>query len=378
MLLPLLLAAQTVAPADGPLAPHLEARGLATTRVFDGGRFPNVVVLTDGALLLTWGSSGVTSRRSDDGGETWGDPVSVAAPGFQGGGTLVDEASGDVLAWVEAHHPPAELWLYRSQDRGDTWARVEYALHPDAEGREPSMHMNEAGLTLVRGEHAGRLIRPSRWYAGANDAAKWPEHLTNAVYSDDGGATWHTSAPFPERGLGEAAIVELSDGRLYYNSRAHWPEADTPTRRRHAWSDDGGATWTGRALVDALPDGRQDRAYGCMGGLTRLPVDGRDVLLFSNLDTDRGVRERITVWASFDGGRTWPVKRLVHAGSSAYSSLAAGRPGTPSEAFAYLFFEEGGGASVARFDLAWVLGGEATGDGAVPDWVTPGEEDEDA
>ena len=95
------------------------------------------------------------------------------------------------------------------------------------------------------------------------------------------------------------------------------------------------------------------------------------MLLFSNLDTQEARRERITVWASFDGGRTWPVKRLVFDGPSAYSSLAAGRPGTPSEGWVYLFFEGGseGGSSVARFDLAWVLAGEATGDGAVPAWV---------
>jgi sialidase-1 len=31
------------------------------------------------------------------------------------------------------------------------------------------------------------------------------------------------------------------------------------------------------------------------------------------------------VWASFDGGKTWPVKRLVDEGSFAYSSLVTGR-----------------------------------------------------
>ena len=42
-------------------------------------------------------------------------------------------------------------------------------------------------------------------------------------------------------------------------------------------------------------------------------------------------REKITVWASFDGGRTWPVKRLVYDGPSAYSNLGVGRNGTPSQ-----------------------------------------------
>ena len=31
-----------------------------------------------------------------------------------------------------------------------------------------------------------------------------------------------------------------------------------------------------------------------------------------------------------------------------------------------------GGIQVTRFNLPWLLGGEATGDGEAPDWVTAG------
>ena len=108
-----------------------------------------------------------------------------------------------------------------------------------------------------------------------------------------------------------------------------------------------------------------------MGGLARLPVKGRDILVFSNLDTPKANRERITVWMSPDGGQTWPVKRLVYDGASAYSSMSAGRSGTPSEGSVYLMFEggPGGGAQIGRFNLAWVLQGELTGDGEIPDWL---------
>ena len=74
-----------------------------------------------------------------------------------------------------------------------------------------------------------------------------------------------------------------------------------------------------------------------------------------------------TVWASFDGGKTWPVKRLVHEGAFAYSSLAAGRAGTPSAGWIYLHFESDGGSKIARFNLAWIREGEQTGDGTMPD-----------
>ena len=126
--------------------------------------------------------------------------------------------------------------------------------------------------------------------------------------------------------------------------------------------------WQDWKVVDILPDGHQHRSYGCMGGLVRLPVSGKDVLIFSNIDTANAKRERGTVWASFDGGMTWPVKRLVFDGSFAYSSLNAGRPGTPSEGWIYLHFEGGpkSGSTIARFNLSWLLKGEPTGDGKVP------------
>ena len=109
-----------------------------------------------------------------------------------------------------------------------------------------------------------------------------------------------------------------------------------------------------------------------MGGLTRLPLRDRDILLFSNLDTEAAHRERVIVWASFDGGKTWPLKRLVDAGRSGYSSLAAGRGETPSEGWIYLFYEHDPikGAHMARFNLGWLLEGESTGDGPMPELKT--------
>lgn len=355
-------------PIEGALKPYLGKPQMEMRQVFKTERFPNVVVTLNGTVLATWGNSSVRARRSEDGGKTWGDEIVIADPGFQGGGVTVDETTGDILAFVEAEHPPAAITVYRSRDDGKSWQRQEVTIHPDSKGNMPSMHMNEHGITLRHGQHKGRLLRPTRWYAGKNDRSLWPEHYTNAMYSDDGGETWHTSDPFPENGTGEATLAELSDGRIYYNSRVHWQERPQNTRRRSAISNDGGKTWGDWRVIDILPDGHQHRSYGCMGGLARLPIAGKDILIFSNIDTANPTRERATVWASFDGGETWPRKRLVFAGKSAYSSLAAGRPGTPSEGWIYLHFEGGpdGGSQVARFNLSWLLEGESTGDGEIP------------
>lgn len=336
-----------------------------TQKIFDDERFPNIVVALDGTVIATWGSKKYRVRHSEDGGKTWGKEISISNPGFHGGGTLVDENTGDILLFVEDGHPPANLTVYRSKDNGKIWHAEEVTISPDSKGNNPAMHMNERGITLKNSKYAGRLIRPTRYYDGGNGEEFWDMHYTNAIYSDDGGRTWQTSEPFPAYGTGEAAIEELSDGTLYYNSRRHRSTDGLNCRMRHiAWSNDGGHTWTDLSVSDVLPDGPQGHDYGLMGGLVRLPVEGHDILLFSNIDSpgDRWQRERGMVWASFDGGKTWPVKRLVDEGGFAYSSMTAGRKGTPSEGWIYLLYEtiESGnysGARFVRFNLAWVTEG---------------------
>jgi sialidase-1 len=126
------------------------------------------------------------------------------------------------------------------------------------------------------------------------------------------------------------------------------------------------------SVSDVLPDGNQHTEYGLMAGLVRLPVEGYDILIYSNIDVPSTEEEetysygqrvngrmRGTVWASFDGGKTWPVKKLVDEGSFAYSSLAAGREGTPGEGIIYLLYESSGGGKIARFNLAWLTGGRS-------------------
>ncbi len=166
---------------EGPLKPHLGKPHLDILQVFQGERFGNIVITFKGTVVATWGTSHVRAKRSEDGGKTWGPEIVIAKPGFQCGGLTVDETSGDILAFVEDRHPPAPLRVFRSSDDGKSWKKIEVTIHPDAEGNAPSMHMNEHGITLGHGKHKGRLIRPSRFYAGQSHRSKWPQHYTNAI-----------------------------------------------------------------------------------------------------------------------------------------------------------------------------------------------------
>ena len=90
----------------------------------------------------------------------------------------------------------------------------------------------------------------------------------------------------------------------------------------------------------------------------RVPDDDHDILVYSNLDSPSG-RSGITVWASFDGGETWPLQRMVYEGGSAYSSLAAGHPETPAEGMIVLLYERGSDIHLARFNLEWIADGKS-------------------
>jgi sialidase-1 len=348
------------------LKPFLGEPKLDIQQVFKGDRFPNVVTAVDGTVLAVWG--GVKVRRSEDGGTTWGEEIMVGK-GHMGSGVTVNERNGEIFAFVGKGHPPTAETVYRSQDNGKSWAVVDAVIKPDSKGNKPEMHMNEHGITLRHGTHKGRLVRPTRYYGKTNARSEWPEHYTNAIYSDDDGKTWLTSEPFPALGTGEATVAELSTGKIYYNSRRHWtPEGVNNLTRWTAWSDDGGATWKNLEECTVLPDGPTNTGYGLMAGLVRLPVKDMDILIYSNVESATG-RDKGTVWASFDGGKTWPLKRLVTPGACAYSSLDAGRPGTKSEGWIYLFYE-GSGGQMARFNLSWLLQGEKTGNGEVPKSLT--------
>ena len=334
-------------------------------------RVGTLAVAKDGTALLFKDDQDrrmVLVKRSEDGGATWSPEIEVGrmvkidadmsddgryrgphVGWSQLGNVIVDENSGDVLVFASSLKPAPIL--YRSRDHGKTWKTGKIEIRPDVNGwMSATLCTCDPGVTLRFGPKKGRLLMPTRVFVEYLNKGRnrkfFDQHYSNALYSDDGGRTWIPSRPFPLKGTGEASLVELSDGRIYYNSRTHI----RPGNRRIAWSDDGGESWYDEREDDELWDGPPD-VYGCKAGLVRLPYQGRDILIFSSPGR-RDKCEDITVRVSFDGGDTWPFSRLVRRGPGNYTWLAAGRPGTSSEGMIYLL---AGKDWLARFNLAWVL-----------------------
>lgn len=217
-------------------------------------------------------------RRSEDGGQTWSEIIEVPF-GWLDSNFIIDTNRGDILV-VRMWYDIDRLW--RSSDHGKTWSeekitlklnevikwsemiglkeRVAWSERGGGYGTSGkyTMHENasESGITLKYGKNPNRLIISATYRPHA------PEHpsdrdsidaiYSTAIYSDDGGSTWQVSGLFPEGYTEEAALVELHDGRIYYNSPSHKGLPDKSANhkslpdemlRREAWSYDNGQTW---------------------------------------------------------------------------------------------------------------------------------------
>lgn len=327
-----------------------------------GGR--SIITALNGDVLVIKGGASSEYKRSVDGGNTWTTGTASGAARYSN--ALINESNGRIYVFNGSSNVRSH-----SNNNGNTWtSTVSHLPTLDSLGRRPTTYSSmQAGITLRYGPKAGRLLSPARVQINNdNSNAARAFAYSSAIYSDNGGSTWHTSQPFPVFGTGEAALVELKDGRVLYNSREHMSIGN----RFIATSYDGGQTWVSPYRDPTLPDGPRGTSYGCMGGLIRLPVDQYDILIYSNLDTERGElpdeiggtrtreRENITVWVSFDGGVTWPVKRRIFEGPSAYSNLGVGRAGTASQGKIFLVYDGGPegrntAAQFVSFNLSWLL-----------------------
>lgn len=266
---------------------------------------------------------------------------------------------------------PAGDFLLCSQDGGLNWQERPLQIQPYPFVYEDGTaipvrgccHGSGAGITLRHGEHAGRLLCPSRMATGEyHDMDGLRKHsYNNAIYSDDHGLTWKASAPV-QPGTGEGTLMEDGEGNILYNSRAYYED-----RKRYlASSTDGGETFGDFRTDDFL----LDTAYmGCNASLLRvercdladaslLPEDADGVTVFVNPRSEG--RDHLAACISFDSGRTWAQTRLIHEGRNAYSSIAFSR----REQTFYLLYELGEndpydqGIMCACFDLEWLLTGE--------------------
>jgi sialidase-1 len=303
-------------------------------------------------------------RRSLNGGRTW-QPVRdlFAEKGWNAAiGTVIRDTNNDTIV-LPYHRRRRNIssklskqkealeggnFLVTSKDSGCSWIHQRMTIEPNWAGCCGSTHGASPGITLQHGQKIDRLIAPARFATKPDEelATLQNHHYNCTIYSDDHGETWHTGGAV-QVGTGEGCIAELSDGTIYYNSRAYFMDG----RRRIARSYDGGETFEDFAVDETLiePEG------GCSAGMAGYPgnsLKGDDIVIFSNPASLQ--RKKLTVHLSYDGGKTWPVSKVIHEGPAAYSSMAVSPDG-----IAFVLFENGEKnpyekISLARFNLQWL------------------------
>lgn len=273
----------------------------------------------------------LVSKRSSDGGRTW-EPVQEVTRSLGENGErvchnpspVVDtvHGMGRVIVLVnKAQHTEWDLArgagrsrcvMLTSDDHGHTWHERDISddVHRWPEWRVQRPTLGHA-IQLQHGPHRGRIVHAGVITEG--DASVF-ESRNYVFYSDDLGGRWHVAGILPWIGLNEATLAELPDGSLIVNTRAYQDGAPCGLRAitRLRFTSDGtfeviDATRLDPALIDPA----------VQASLLTLP-DGR--LAFCN-PANRGARVGLTVRISVDGGRTWPVSRLIDPGPSAYSDL---------------------------------------------------------
>ena len=286
-------------------------------------RIPGLLLSPRGALLAfcegrrnsrsDHGDIDLLLKRSEDGGTTWSKQQLVYRE--EGEITIgnpcpvVDGETG--MIWLPFCRNNDQVLITYSSDDGITWAKPR-DITPDAKRKGWIWYATGPGIgiQLERGEYRGRLVIPCDHQIPEDYGSG-----SHAIYSSDHGRSWHRSTAIQPCG-DECQVVELEDGRLLMNMRM---QDRIEGYRALARSGDGGETWSEPVYDENLP------CVVCQASFIR---DGSR-LLFSNpappgpATYERGERINLTVRASEDEGKSWPITRFLHEGPSAYSCLCA-------------------------------------------------------
>ncbi|GHD98694.1 sialidase family protein [Streptomyces alanosinicus] len=315
-------------------------------------RIPAVVTTRHGTVLAfaegrregtgDTGDIDVVLRRSADGGCTWG-PLTVVAAGH--GDTrgnpapVVDPRTGAVVlvtcgnsgSVTEGQIMRGEVtaargrrvYVQRSRDDGL------HFTHPEditAQVSRPGWRWYATGpghaLALTRGPHPGRLIVPANHSAappaGSSDTGRESKYYAgHALYSDDGGCTWHLGFVNTHYDgvthANETSAAQLPDGRVYFSARNQ--NGGAHGHRIDGYSADAGVTlhrpYAVQTTLDDVPV--------VQGSVLQLDPKGSP-LLFSAPSVPTA-RRAMAIWASEDFGHTFTKLRTLSDRPAAYSDL---------------------------------------------------------
>jgi sialidase-1 len=378
----LLLLAFLIFPSLSEAAPLSES-----SEVFPPGmngvaryRIPGIVVTNKGTVLAyaearkndsaDWGEIEIHMRRSTDGGKTWEAAKHIAHHGTRLEGNphkkrggereqtvnnpvaIVDRVTGAIEFLYCINY--ARCYSMRSTDDGVTWSEpvdITASFEPLRKHYDWKVIATGPGHGIQL--KCGRLVVPI-WIAYGKEGDHGPSAVST-LFSDDHGKTWKAGEiAVPNEGdfasPNETMMTTLSDDSVMLVARSK----SNKNRKIISTSLNGATEWTKPVFHDQLWE------PVCMASIIAHPSK-LGMLVLSNphsLKRDKDGNEVPAAWAprenlsiklSEDDGKTWPVNKVLDAGSSAYSDLAVLPDGT-----VLCLYEKANNIVCARFNLEWL------------------------
>lgn len=297
-------------------------------------RIPAIVTTNEGTLLAfaegrkngcsDTGSIDLVMKRSTDGGRSWSGLQVVWQDGENTCGNpapVVDRTTGDIFllsTWNLGQDHESEIiaqtskdtrrvFLLKSTDEGLHWSKPKEIT---ADVKLPSWTWYAtgpgSGIQLLGGAYKGRLV-----IACDHIEEVTKKYYSHIIYSDDHGESWRLGGSTPKDQVNECEVVELSDHTLMLNMRNY---DRSKSSRQLAFSLDGGESWQNmhhhQTLIEPI----------CQASTLRVDYQGQPAILFLN-PADKKERRNMTLRLSRDNGKSWPVKKQIFPGPSAYSDL---------------------------------------------------------
>jgi sialidase-1 len=316
-------------------------------------RIPALAVTKDNVVLAfaearrtnckDWDEIDLVLKRSTDGGKTWSDlrvlfhedKRSINQPS-----PILDRETG--VMWLLFCKDNQQVFVTESTDDGLAWSQPREITE---QTKDPTWKYVAVGPGHGIQLSNGRVL-VAAWGDVSPGPVIWPPkwgevEFTFSIYSDDHGATWKRGRPMYENATEEGMVTQTSDNQVYMALRSLHGN-----RRGHAWSSDGGYSWSRIQFDAALPD---PPAHASIIRTSETGSQGRASMVFVN-PASATSRTRLTVRVSDDDCQTWRFSRVLYKGSSAYSDLAVLKDGSVLCLFEAENYSE---LALARFTVAW-------------------------
>lgn len=288
---------------------------------------------TDGGISFP--ASKVLLESKD--GQSWTNPTIVQ-----------DKKTNELFLFyaLNHHNTSTQVFYITSKDDGVSWSEAtEITSLFDDNQNGWTFHLPGPGHGIQLKNK--RMLVPVWHRKSISFAPAERKYGVNCIYSDDHGKTWKVGSDAPVGEFNESQIVEQRNGDILLIGRTHTGREGSFQAK--VISRNKGLSWSAGMEYDKGLTGR-----ACDIGLVRYAMKPNIILV----SQPAGLKKRsdLTIRLSRDGGKTWPIKKLLQEGSATYSDLAM----MPDKSILCLYGHGGGKhmpdtVSLARFSLEWLL-----------------------